>query len=246
MVICPQGHTQEKRQIRHQQQVWLSLNSTSRLAEKWGVIADIHIRRNHYLKDPGFYFIRSGLAYFHNDKLSLAAGYGHMWLAGAVASDFLFTNENRIFQQAQINSQWGKVQIVNRIRNEQRWSQQLVGGQKTDLWQFTDRIRYLLSFSIPVSEEKKIPVLVMANELMVHFGKNLVHKNFDQNRVFAGIRMPLAKDLSFDAGYMLVYQQKRLGYQYDLNHTLRCFFYYNPRLMVRNMHGRHQHTETAD
>jgi len=29
---------------------------------------------------------------------------------------------------------------------------------------------------------------------------------------------------------MLVYQQKASGYQYDLNHTLRWFFYFTPDL----------------
>ena len=32
----------------------------------------------------------------------------------------------------------------------------------------------------------------------------------------------------FDLGYMLVYQQKASGYEYDLNHTLRWFFYFTP------------------
>lgn len=230
---------QENGQVRHQQQVWLSLNNTGRLSEKWGVVADFHIRRNHYLKDPGFYFLRFGVAFFPSDRLTFAAGYGHMWLAGAIASDFMFVNENRIYQQAQHSSKWGKIQVVHRIRNEQRWSQQLAGTQKTDRWQFTNRIRYLFSITVPVSEQKKIPSLVLADELMVHFGKNLVRNHFDQNRLFAGIRMPLMKNLSFDAGYMLVYQRKRSGYQYDMNHTLRCFFYYTPRWDLRSLAGKH-------
>jgi hypothetical protein len=31
-----------------------------------------------------------------------------------------------------------------------------------------------------------------------------------------------------ELGYMLAYQQKSSGYQYDLNHTLRWFFYFTP------------------
>ena len=53
---------------------------------------------------------------------------------------------------------------------------------------------------------------------------------FDQNRLFAGIKQRLAPAWSFDLGYMLVYQQKSTGYQYDLNHTLRWFFYVTPDL----------------
>jgi hypothetical protein len=36
---------------------------------------------------------------------------------------------------------------------------------------------------------------------------------------------------------MLVYQPKASGYQYDLNHTLRCFFHYTPDLRtVKSSH----------
>ena len=36
---------------------------------------------------------------------------------------------------------------------------------------------------------------------------------------------------------MLVYQQKASGYQYDLNHTLRWFFYFTPDLRkVKSSH----------
>lgn len=33
---------------------------------------------------------------------------------------------------------------------------------------------------------------------------------------------------SFDLGHMPIYQQKSSGYQYDLNHTLQCLFYFSP------------------
>jgi hypothetical protein len=31
-----------------------------------------------------------------------------------------------------------------------------------------------------------------------------------------------------DYGYMLVYQQRYSGYEYDMNHTVRVFFYWTP------------------
>jgi hypothetical protein len=41
--------------------------------------------------------------------------------------------------------------------------------------------------------------------------------------------MPLRKDLSFDIGYMLLYQKKADGVNFDYNNTFRCFFYYTPQ-----------------
>jgi hypothetical protein len=63
---------------------------------------------------------------------------------------------------------------------------------------------------------------------MFHFGKEVRLNTFDQNRFFTGIQVPVAKDLKFDFGYMMVYQQHADGYTYDLNHTLRWFFFYSP------------------
>ncbi|HAT80442.1 MAG TPA: hypothetical protein DCS17_03280, partial [Flavobacterium sp.] len=56
------------------------------------------------------------------------------------------------------------------------------------------------------------------------------YNTFDQNRFFVGIKQSINSNLSFDFGYMNVYQQKSNGYQYDMNHTLRLFFYMNSSL----------------
>lgn len=68
----------------------------------------------------------------------------------------------------------------------------------------------------------------VSNGIFIQFEKEIVLNKFDQNRSFAGIKKSLSLSWSFDFGYMPVYQQKSSGYQYDLNHTLRCFFYFAP------------------
>jgi hypothetical protein len=87
-----------------------------------------------------------------------------------------------------------------------------------------------------------MPKPVISNELLVHFGKPVVYNTFDQNRLFLGIRQQISKPLSFDIGYMNVYQQKFTGYQYDVNHTFRLFFYYTPDLR-KNLQPRHPESE---
>ena len=96
-----------------------------------------------------------------------------------------------------------------------------------------DRVRpgtLLVSFTVPVSKNPKVPSVVLSDEIAVQFGPEVVYNTFEQNRVFLGVKQPLGRSWSFDLGYMLVYQQKASGYQYDLNHTLRWFFYYTPDL----------------
>ena len=79
---------------------------------------------------------------------------------------------------------------------------------------------------MPVSPNPDVPSLVFSDEVLVQFGEAIVNNTFDQNRLFLGIKKSLKPSLSFDLGYMMVYQQKASGYQYDLNHTFRWFFYY--------------------
>lgn len=226
------------KQVNEQVQFWTSLNTTARISERWSVIADIHIRRNNFMQDPSFYLIRGAGQYAIKPNFTVAAGYAHMWIAPSRADWQAFVNENRLYQQAIFVTAIGKVNLVQRIRNEQRWQQIVIDDKPSGKWRFTDRIRYLISATIPISKNPYMPKPVISNELLVHFGKPVWYNPFDQNRLFVGIRQQISKPLSFDFGYMNVYQQKFTGYQYDMNHTIRLFFYYTPDLR-KNLQPRH-------
>jgi Protein of unknown function (DUF2490) len=215
------------KEINHQYQSWMSINSNIHFHNKWSLLADVHIRRNHFLADAGFYFIRSGLQYDVNKNFSVAAGYAHLWAAPTTPGWKTYINENRIYQQWQYSSSIKKIHLLQRIRNEQRWQQKIVNDTYTGKNRFTNRIRYLLSITIPVFKNEKLPALVLADELHLHFGKEVVYNTFDQNRYFIGIKQKISRQLSFDMGYMKLYQKKYSGYHYDSNDTFRLFFYYN-------------------
>ena len=104
----------------------------------------------------------------------------------------------------------------------------MVNHQFIHQYKFTNRVRYLISATIPFCNNTKLPSLVVSDEIMIQWGKEIVLNTFDQNRIFLGIKQTLGKFLSMDAGYMLIVQQKASGYQYDKNNTFRCFFYYSP------------------
>jgi hypothetical protein len=218
------------KEINHQSQSWTSINSKIDVYKKWSILADVHVRRNHFLADPGFYFVRGALAYNINHNLYAALGYAHMWLAPTTAGWKTFANEDRIYQQLQYSSSVGKISLLQRLRSEERWQQKMVNDKYSGQKRFTDRIRYLISATIPVFKNKLLPSLVLADEIQFQFGKEVVYNTFDQNRYFIGIKQNITHLLSFDMGYMKVYQQKYSGYQYDSNDTFRLFFYYNGSL----------------
>ena len=221
------GQIQTEKEIHQQTQSWVSINTVTKFSEHWGIIADAHIRANEIFKDNSFYFLRGGVTYIPNATVSITGGYAHMWLAPTKEGWTTFSDENRIYQQAQLNLKAGKVSIVQRIRNEQRWQEKIINDEPTSENRFTDRVRYLISFNIPVFKNKMAPTLVVSDEILLQFGKEIVYNTFDQNRLFIGIKQSINPKWSYDFGYMNLYQQKATGYQYDMNHTLRLFFYLN-------------------
>jgi hypothetical protein len=219
---------QRVREIQTQNHTWTSVNSQIRLTDKFGVTADIHLRRTDFLSSNSFFLLRVGGMYYVNKQLSLGVAYGHMWLANQSGATELFSNENRLHQHIGFNQKLGKVQINQRLRIEERWIQKVKNFIPIDEIRYTTRFRYQLTLNIPVSSNPKLPSLALSDELMMQTGKDIIYNNFDQNRLFAGIRQQVSPALAFDFGYMHVWQQRLSGYQYNRNHTIRLFFYWQP------------------
>lgn len=201
---------------------WTSVNSTFRFNNNWGMMADAHVRRTNFIADPSFYFARIGLVRWFQNQSSAAIGYGNL-LSPSVVLPNQWNIEYRLYQQFQFTQKYGSVNLLQRFRNENRWR---VAPESPKTAVFTNRIRYLLSATIPVFKNPAYPSLVIADEILMQWGKSIVYNPLDQNRIFVGIRQSLGKQWSYDAGYMYVFQQKSTGNQYDANHTLRLFFYY--------------------
>jgi hypothetical protein len=236
------GMAQSSKEIISRNQSWFSINTLSRLSNRWGVMADLHVvRKNFFNSAPRFYFARIGVNYWLKENITFSLGYGHMWLAPSVAGWGTYSEENRIHEQFQVVSKFNKLTVVQRLRNEQRWQEIMVNDKPSGHLRFTNRIRYLASVNIPLFKNKNLPSLALADELMIQFGKAIVYNTFDQNRLFIGVKQRISSSLSFDIGYMRILQQKFSGYQYDLFHTFRLYFYYTPDFR-KFLHQQHSHT----
>lgn len=227
MFACLSGSGQvnpSQKQIQTHTQSWYSINSTLRFSDHWGVVADFH-NLNDGLFDGYFYFLRLGCVYWIDGKHPVIAGVARLWKAPPEGLQ-TWAMENRIYQQWSTATHPGKWSILQRIRTEQRWRDQVVNDQVTGN-QFSWRVRYLASFEFTAFKDHRLPSLVVSDELLVQFGPSIVYNTFDQNRFFVGIRVTVSDHLNFDTGYMNVLQQKSTGYAYDLDHIFRLFFYYH-------------------
>lgn len=223
-------HMVTAQNVRVQNQVWTGIISQVKWNKKWSLLGDIIIRRNEFLDHPSFSFIRVGLARHINDHSFIAAGFGHMWLEPTVAGWNTKSNEHRFYQQYQLSYKWKTIGFVHRWRNEQRWQEKVINDQHSHQFRFTNRIRYMAGLTLPVSKNRKFPSISVSDELMFHFGKEVIYNHFDQNRLFLGIKQTISKTLSIDLGYMRIWQKKYSIGQFDLDHCLRLFVYYNPPL----------------
>jgi len=244
--VCINAQTETEpptKNVNQQSQTWISLNSVFQLTNHWSGLADLHIRRSNFVKDPSFNFIRFGARYGFNDNLKISAGYAHLWLAKD-ENWTLYLNENRIYQEFILADTYPTFSGLFRIRTEQRFFNNIQDGTSLKDDYFINRIRFLLSVSIPFKQGGKTSFLV-ANEIHLNFGKEVVFNTFDQNRFTVGIKQKLNKSWSFDCGYMLVYQQLLSGTDYNLNHTFRLFFYGNFDLR-KNKGEQIKHGQTID
>lgn len=241
IILGSQLFAQVQKQTKEDTHVWVAFISSFQLNEKWNLLADVHYRRTDFLNRPSFLFARVAPEYKFKSGLKLAVGYANLLSVPTSSGLNTWADEHRIFQQLIYLSSIGKISLLHRIRNEQRWRQ--IMDTKNDVWTgeyaFTNRVRYLLSLNIPIYHSEKHPALILADEILVHFGKSITYNTFDQNRIFVGYRQNISKKLAFDVGYMRIFQQKQSGFQYDLNHTIRLFFYGN---FSGEHHKNHQHS----
>jgi len=222
--------SQIEKEVDHHLQFWTSINVTMRITDGWGVMGDAHIKRSNFVADPGFYFLRFGAVYWLDNKFSFSGGIASLWLATDLEVGNRFAFEKRLFEQVLWRSTIRRVIFLQRIRIEQRWSEELNQDGTVNHIRFTNRIRFLFSAAIKVFNDDKLPRLVIADEILIQFGPEVIFNTFDQNRFFVGINYRLGPTWTMDFGYMNVFQQRSTGYQYDSNHTIRLFFYYTPDL----------------
>ena len=204
-------------------QFWISTNNVFRVANRWAILNDIHIRRNNFVADPNFYFLRVGGQYYLNSNLRFAAGYAHLWLTPTGDWDS-FQNENRVYQQLSLSRRYEKMNALFRIRLEQRFFNNVQDGRSLEDDSFVNRIRFLVSAGFPFKKDGPTE-FILANETHLNFGKDVIFNTFNQNRLTIGLKHKLSSKWKVDFGYMMVYQQLATGNVYNLNHTFRLFFY---------------------
>lgn len=120
-----------------------------------------------------------------------------------------------------------KIEINQRFRFEARFPHKTNANRTAleDSYSFSNfRFRYQIRTLIPLlksKSEKNMLALVLADEIMFNFGRNIIFNVFDQNRFFGGLGSQLKENLFLEVGYMNWFQQRSTGMDFYDRDILR-------------------------
>jgi hypothetical protein len=221
-----------QKQVITTEQTWLGYIQQVRFTKKWGANADAHFRTaDNLVKGNNLSLIRFGGVYFIDDQTQLTAGYTYFHYYPGDAHPLEPRPEHRLWQQALWITNYPKLRVQHRLRLEERWRKKIndMGGVDND-YNFNWRARAQLQLLYPLGKKPFAPgsvALMLANEIMLNFGREIVFNTFDQNRLVTGLQLQMGKNSFLQVGYMNIFQQQASGNRYRLSHVARIFYTHN-------------------
>jgi hypothetical protein len=177
---------------------WLSNQFTLRFHKKWSGHLEYQWRREG-ISEPQQNLWRGGINYELTEQVQLRLGYAYIdtYNYGDIPLQPAGRTfpEHRSFQMVSINNNIGRVQLTNRLMQEQRWVGRFLnpGSAKADDFVFTHRSRLMVRAQVPLNNPKMADrtwYLGGFNEIFISYGSRVGENIFDQNRLslFAGYR----------------------------------------------------------
>lgn len=188
----------------------------------WGVHLEGQVRRAELGAEWQQLLLRPGINYQLNENVSVSGGYAFVdtYRYGEFPVAHRFP-EHRLWEQVSVRTPFLGLDWTHRVRLEQRWlgsMQQGADGWFVDRFRYSNRFRYQLRTTIPLTEDRRWYVPVW-NEVFVNFGGDFRRNDFDQNRFFVGLGRRLARHWKLEVGFMEQTLQQRGGNVWEANHT---------------------------
>ena len=217
---------------------WLASFNTIFLSKKVSVWAEYQWRREAFFDSWQQSLARVGLQYHFKNSTILTAGYGYIesYPFGEYPAGPYKVPEHRFYEQAMWNNNMGRLQIVHRVRLEQRLVgkvNQKAADYELNGYNYTNRVRYQMRLVYPLNHPTTVPgtwYAVSFDELFIGFGSNVNQNIFDQNRLAAGVGYQFNKMLKIEGcAFDQSVQQAALVagkqvYQYNTGLLVNAFF----------------------
>jgi Protein of unknown function (DUF2490) len=191
--------------------IWINQTLTYGFTPKYSLHSEIQWRREEWLQHPQQLLLRFGISRDLGNGLSATAGYCYVYTSkyGNIPVNAPFP-ENRSWQQLQQKNNIGRLEMLERIRVEQRWVHSPVKNGTSLNYEagpavYSNRARILQRFNLALNKktfENGTIYLAVWDEFFASFGKNVPTNIFDQNRAFLGMGFQLASLGRVEIGYL--------------------------------------------
>ena len=188
----------------HTNVLWASYGNTIRFNKKWSLVNDVQVRTKDWADKWLLYAIRTGLNYNINEHVAVTGGLTLFESAQYAGKDLFFKNEWRPWEELSYQLKIKKINLLQRLRTEQRFLQQTVNNQKTNNYQYIFRLRYRFEWQFPLKDDNI--KLLAGNEIFLNPGYLNNSLFFDQNRTFTGISFKLSANTNLQAQYLKIFQ----------------------------------------
>jgi hypothetical protein len=199
----------------HNNQLWLGYMTSGKLSQHYSIWNDVH-----YVPES-FAIIRTGLTRHIFDGGSITAGYAFLKLPIG-SSSALERTEHRPWGQLQFTLPAAPTwTLTQRIRYDARFKQNITDGEITPGYGFNHRVRFLFSIKKMLHRpegETLLPYVVLSNETLLNFGREITYNTFDQNRLSLSFGLQKGK-VQYQLGFMNRFVQSGPA-KYTLNHTV--------------------------
>ncbi len=215
--------------------LWTGYSNTIQFNKKWSLKNDAQVRTKDWANKWLLYAIRTGVGYNINEHFSAALGITLFENAQYKESDFFFRNEWRPWQEISSQHTIKKINLLQRLRTEQRFLQQVVNNRKANVYQYIFRLRYRFECQYPLTETVK---LIAGNEILVNPGYLNNSLFFDQNRTFAGVNFKLSKTTNLQGQYTKIFQWRSATSVLEDQNIIRLNVY--QQFNTRKFHKSHK------
>ncbi len=211
---------QTEKEVTKRKMIWYGFSEEIEIRKKWHINAEFEER--HFIDSLQQAEYKFGLSGLYDINKNWNAGIGVSY-AREGFNEFILP-EFRLEQEFNNKHKYKWLTITNRYKIEERFFRSKVSGEVPEEYNFAMRFRLRLGFDLTLAKfgENKNPLKLRLNdEIFINAGKMFVKNIFDQNRFYAGISYRPVKSLTFGAGYMNAFKQRKSGYKYYDKHIIR-------------------------
>ena len=213
----------------HQQASWYAGFVDHAISTRNAVVLDGQWRRMGWGAEPQQLLLRGGL--LRTIASGVRVGGGYAYVATAPYGEVPLASparEHRAWQQLLLTHRAGVMSVAHRYRLEQRWiapvsTDPISNEKETGTFSYQNRARYQVRAhgNVPaVTLRTRALTAFVYDELLMPFGHGDPDLRVAQNRLGAGVGLPLTARQRLDVGYMNLWNALTAQRTNEINHTL--------------------------